>query len=348
MSRFPRTTRVLEQAVAARVFPGAVVEVGSATGPTESLAQGSRTADPEDRALDLATIYDLASLTKVLATAALALGLIERGRVGLDDMVSAWSPHWIGVDRHAATVRHLLEHASGLPAHRRFFESLEGRAAFERAIGAESLEYAPGSHSVYSDAGFMLLGLILERAGGATLDAQFGAWCREAVGADAVIGYRPPIEWRARIAPTGMDAWRGRVILGDVHDENAAALGGVAGHAGLFGTAAAVGACARWWMRQAARSATAAEFLRRGRVPGSSRALAWDTALPTSSCGTRMSDKAVGHTGFTGTSLWIDREQDRYVVFLTNRVHLPQTGEQIQSVRRALHDAVAEDLACGG
>ena len=127
---------------------------------------------------------------------------------------------------------------------------------------------------------------------------------------------------------------------GEVHDENAAALGGVAAHAGLFGTAAAVGACARWWMR----SPSLPLFAARTAVPNSSRALGWDTMLPTSSCGTKMSASAIGHTGFTGTSLWIDPAHDLYVVILTNRVHPTREGDGIQDVRRALHDAIVTGL----
>ena len=128
---------------------------------------------------------------------------------------------------------------------------------------------------------------------------------------------------------------------GVVHDENCAALGGVAGHAGLFGTAAAAGACARWWLTSPALDT----FARKSDTPGSSRALGWDTMLPTSSCGSRLSARAIGHTGFTGTSLWIDPGQDLYVVFLSNRVHPSRHGDGIQETRRALHDAVVGDLA---
>lgn len=348
MKSFARTRQVLEDAVDAKVFPGAVVEIGAAAGPLATLARGTLAEGPDAPVVEADTIYDLASLTKVLATAALAVGLVETGRLGLDDPVSSWCSQWRAPDRRDVTIRHLLAHASGLPAHRRYFETLEGREAFERSIAAEPLEYTPGARSVYSDAGFILLGLVLERAGGGSIDEQFRAWRASAVGAHLTIDYHPPAAWRARTAPTEMDPWRGRLLRGEVHDENAAALGGAAGHAGLFGTAGAVGACARWWMAAAARSEVAAEFMRRCGVPGSSRALAWDTALPTSSCGTRMSAAAVGHTGFTGTSLWIDRERDLYVAFLSNRVHPSRMGDRIQRVRPALHDAVADDLTRGG
>jgi CubicO group peptidase (beta-lactamase class C family) len=150
--------------------------------------------------------------------------------------------------------------------------------------------------------------------------------------------FRPPTAWFDRAAPTE-DTADGEERRGEVHDENCAALDGVAAHAGLFGTAAAVGIAARWWLHSPARAA----FARRSRTPGSSRALGWDTMLPTSSCGARMSPNAIGHTGFTGTSLWIDPDRDLYVALLSNRVHPSRSGDGIQDVRRAVHDAVAAD-----
>ncbi len=345
MKALTRTTQVVQEAIAARVFPGAVVEVGTSAAPLTRLALGT---------LDLRRRQPAASMgrpsttwrrsPKCSAPRQLALGLVERGAIGLDDLVARWCPEWTGDDRQSVTVRHLLEHASGLPAHRPYYERLSGRAAFESAIAVEPLEYAAGSRSVYSDAGFILLGLILERAGNATLDAQFDRWRDATLGPGAALRFLPPAAWKPRAAPTEMDPWRGRLLVGEVHDENAAALGGVAAHAGLFGTAAAVGACARWWMEAIARSPIAAAFTRKGSVPGSSRAIGWDTMLPTSSCGTQMSPTAVGHTGFTGTSLWIDAAEDRYVVCLSNRVHPRREGDAMARVRPAIHNAVAGDL----
>jgi serine-type D-Ala-D-Ala carboxypeptidase len=162
--------------------------------------------------------------------------------------------------------------------------------------------------------------------------------------------FNPPRTWRERIAPTEIDAWRGRLLVGEVHDENTWALGGVAGHAGLFGTAAAVGAFARATLRTIAGEAllaapaTMQTFIQRTSIPGSSRALGWDTMLPTSSCGTRMSPTAIGHTGFTGTSLWIDWQRDLYVVFLTNRVHPTRENDRIKPVRAQMHDAIVNEV----
>lgn len=348
MTRFRLAREVLAAARAARVFPAAVAEIGRLDGPADTLVEGTLTYDAGSPRVSAETIFDLASLTKVLAGATLAAGLVEDGRLALTDRVARWLPEWRADDRAGVTVRDLLEHSAGLPAHRPYYQHLQGRPDFVRAIGGEGLAYSPRTTSIYSDLGFILLGFVLEDAGLAPLASQFDAWRNRALGEDVPLRFGPmPPDG---VAPTEVDPWRGRLLVGDVHDENAAALGGVAAHAGLFGTAASVGACARWWMRLLAGTAkagispeTARVFVRRSAVPGSSRALGWDTMLPTSSCGTRLSARAIGHTGFTGTSLWIDPEQDLYVVLLTNRVHPTRTGEGIQDVRRAFHDAVVEE-----
>jgi CubicO group peptidase (beta-lactamase class C family) len=216
-----------------------------------------------------------------------------------------------------------------------------------RAICAEPLDYQPRTTSVYSDLGFMLLGFILERDPG--LIGRFDALKNEIAPADD-LQFRPPAEWVRRTAPTEVDWWRSRLLRGDVHDENTFALGGAAGQAGLFGTASAVGSVARHLLQVldgrsgAFRQETVRMFTtRRSDVPGS-RALGWDTMLPTSSCGSRISPLAFGHTGFTGTSLWIDPERGIYVVLLTNRVHPTRSNLAIQNVRRAFHDATITAL----
>ncbi|MEP6782049.1 MAG: serine hydrolase domain-containing protein [Acidobacteriota bacterium] len=326
---------ILGQAIAASIFPGAVIEVGRANGPARTYTAGTLTYDPSSPPVDAHTIYDLASLTKVLSTTTLMAGEVESGRMRLNDRVRHWAPSWTGEERQTVTMRDLLEHASGLPAHRRYYTTRKGHASFELAICEEPLEYQPRSKSIYSDPGFMLLGFALEHAAAASLDQQFDVWRARQLSADTEICYRPPESWLSRIAPTE-NTERGEQLRGIVHDENAQALGGVAAHAGLFGTAAAVGAAARWWMRSLSLSL----FATKSTVPGSSRALGWDTMLPTSSCGTKLSPSAIGHTGFTGTSLWIDPANDLYAVILTNRVHPSRNGEGIQEVRRALHDAI--------
>jgi CubicO group peptidase (beta-lactamase class C family) len=264
---------------------------------------------------------------------------IKAGALALERRLADYLPAWRGDDRIAVTIADLLEHASGLTAYLPFFRDHQGRTEFEHAICALPLEYAPRTQAIYSDLGFMLLGFVLADVG-FPLSEFNGAVAQPR--AFEGIGFNPPRELRERCAPTELDLWRGRLLQGEVHDENCWALGGVAGHAGLFGTAASVGAFAREILRRVQEGdATLARFVRKSAVAGSSRALAWDTMLPTSSCGTQMSPRAIGHTGFTGTSVWIDPTRDLYVVFLTNRVHPTRENNQIQRVRRQVHDAVA-------
>jgi CubicO group peptidase (beta-lactamase class C family) len=334
---------ILERAIESRVFPGAVIEVGRGDGVLTTLVAGRQTYDRSATAIDAHTIYDLASLTKVLAVASLMTVELSAGRMRLNDRVRHWIEGWTGDDRQMVTIQDLLEHASGLPGHRPYYQSRRGRASFEVAITKEPLAYAPRSQSIYSDPGFLLLGFAMENAAGAALDVQFDVWRDRELGADVELRFNPGAGWRDRTAPTE-DIRDGEERRGAVHDENAEALGGVAAHAGLFGTAAAVGAAARWWMRSPALE----QFSVRSRVPGSSRALAWDTMLPTSSCGTRLSSRAIGHTGFTGTSLWIDPAKDLYIAILSNRVHPTRHNKGIQETRRALHDAIVTDLADAG
>jgi CubicO group peptidase (beta-lactamase class C family) len=347
---FERTRRVLADALSARAFPCAVAEVGGSGGARWTHAAGRLTFADEAADATRDTVFDLASLTKVLATTTIALMQMHEQRLRLDARLEERVAQWTAPDRVGVTIRDLFEHCSGLPAHKQYFRAISGRLEYQRAICAEPLAYAPRTQAIYSDPGFILLGFVLEDTGAETLDVQFARW-RDTAGIVAPITYRPPPSWRACTAPTEVDPWRGRLLVGEVDDENAAALDGVAAHAGLFGTAGAVGACARWWLSllsgTAANCATpeaALTFAARSTVPGSSRALGWDTMLPTSSCGTRMSPRAIGHTGFTGTSLWIDPAQDLYAVLLTNRVHPTRANDAIQPVRRAFHDAVIADL----
>ncbi len=339
---------ILAESVRGGAFPAAVVEVGSSTATLWRQAFGSLSLAPDAPPATVGTVFDLASLTKVVATTTLAMQAVDRRLLDPDAPLTRWLADWRGADRAAVSVTDLLEHASGLTAHLPFFRDCRGRAEYERAISTLPLEYAPRAASVYSDLGFILLGFILEEVYGVTLETAFQAVAEQHDWGE--LRYRPPAAWRGRTAPTEVDAWRGRLLIGEVHDENAWALGGVAGHAGLFGTVAAVGRFARAIAAgfRDRPSIVGAEsfrrFMTRSDVPGSSRALGWDTMLPTSSCGTRMSKAAVGHTGFTGTSLWIDPQADVYVVLLTNRVHPTRANEAILRVRPALHDAVLRAL----
>lgn len=342
---------LLSEAVSARVTPGAVVHVGTSAGPVWTLAAGHVSYAADAALVTAATVYDLASLTKVMATSTLAMRHAAAGTLPLDTAIADRFPQF--AERPRLTVADLLEHTAGLPAHRPFYLHVAGRAGYLARLAAEPLGYAPRTTHEYTDLGFILLGLLVEDAGGASLATQFDRFVSDALG-DADVGFGLRDAWRARVAPTSVSRWREQMLCGAVHDDNAAALGGAAGHAGLFGTAAAVGAFARWiltlWQGHTLVSAgvtrsQVARFATRGTVPGSSRALGWDTMLPTSSCGTRLSPRAIGHTGFTGTSLWIDPDRDLYVVCLTNRVHAggDGSGDGITALRRSVHDAIGGD-----
>jgi CubicO group peptidase (beta-lactamase class C family) len=342
---FDEARQVLHEAVAAHATPAAVAEVGRAAGPLWTEPFGHLSYDKHAAPATVDTSFDLASLTKVIVTTSLSMRHVEHATLPLETRVADRLGTWRGADRSSVEVQHLLRHSSGLPAHLKLWQHASGREAFERAIAAAPLESVPGTQSVYSDLGFMLLGFLIADAGQATFDAQWDQFRRKALPADAQLFFAGNMPLGPPVAPTEIDSWRGRLLQGEVHDENAAALGGVAAHAGLFGNVSAVGAFARLVL-QTFRSQTPLgrpETMRRfakATLEGSSRALGWDTMRPTSSCGPLMSPSAIGHTGFTGTSLWIDYERDLYVVLLTNRVHPTRENDTLPRLRPVFHDAV--------
>jgi CubicO group peptidase (beta-lactamase class C family) len=348
---FAAARGVIAAGLEARAFPAAVIEVGRMDRAIWREAFGQLSYAHDAALCTTDSIFDLASLTKVICTTPLTMRVISDDQLALATPLSRVVSRWRGADRSAVTIRHLLDHSSGLPAHERFWERGLDRAGIEQAICEAPLTSPPGTASVYSDLGFMLLGFLLEDLDGRDLDGQFSAL---PIAADDLIMFCPPADLLPRIAPTEDDPWRGRVLCGDVHDENAAVLGGVAGHAGLFGTAGAVGGFARTVLRTF-REPTwigtpdlMSQFAQRTAVPGSSRALGWDTMRPTSSCGTLMCPTAIGHTGFTGTSLWIDYEKDLYVAFLTNRVHPTRKNDAHIAIRPRLHDAIVSEFLKSG
>ena len=350
MAAIDTARRVVADAIAGSVFPAATIEVGSSDGPIWFDALGTATFDRGAAPITGATIFDLASLTKPIATTTIIVELARTGALSLDARVATFFADWRGEDREAVTVRDLLEHASGLPA-RLVDLPPATRREFEYEIGTIRLEYPPRTQSIYSDLGFLLLGFLAADVAGAPLDVLFERIVESSVIRlpasrdrirDPGLVYTVPPLLRTLAAPTEpmeVDPRRGRRLIGEVHDNYASALGGVAGHAGVFGTATAVGEFARAMLHGGERVRLSTT---RTTVPGSSRALGWDTMLPTSSCGTRMSPRAFGHVGFTGTALWIDPGRDRYFVLLTNRACGGGTLDQMRQVRRGFHDALGD------
>jgi beta-glucosidase-like glycosyl hydrolase/CubicO group peptidase (beta-lactamase class C family) len=345
---------VLEKAVADHAFPGGVLAVGY---KDDLIVHefGRQSYDAKSPAVNVDTIYDAASLTKPVVTTTLVAMQVEAGRIGLDLPVARYVPEWNdgpNADwRKAVTVRNLLTHSSGLPAHKDYFLTLHSKREFIAAICKEPLEYAPGTKTVYSDLGFILLGEILERATGKSVDQL----AHEQIFAPLDLGdtmFNPPKNLLGRIAPTEIDAiFRKRLVQGEVHDENAFALGGVAGHAGLFTTAGDLAVFCQMLLNggiyghhRLLNRSTISQFTAPQAVTGNTRTLGWMTPTPNSSSGRYFSPHTFGHLGFTGTSIWIDPDRQLFVILLTNRVYPTRDNDKIAVVRPAVHDAVMESL----
>lgn len=352
--RLPAVDRLLEGFIEEGAFPGAVAAVGHRGRLVHLGAYGRQTYEASSPPVDIDTIYDVASLTKVIATTTMAMILVDEGRLDLDLPVREFLPRFQGEGKDAVTVRHLLTHGAGVDWWAPLFESLEGPDAYLDHIRAMPLVDAPGAKTLYSDLGLILLGEVLERVAGESLDTFVRKRVFEPLGMKDTM-FRPPALLLDRIAPTEIDAsWRKRLLHGEVHDENAHALGGVAPHAGLFGTATDLARFAQMMLwrgvydhRRVVERSTIDRFVRRAEiVEGSSRALGWDTkSAEGSSAGTLFGPRSFGHTGFTGTSIWIDPDRQLFIVLLTNRVHPSRDNNAIRRVRPAFADAVVRALA---
>jgi len=356
---FEEVHRLLQSCVERGAFPGAVLTVGSRDSVFRTLAVGHYGED-DPRGVTDSTVYDLASLTKVIGLTTAAMILVSDGRLELDQTLSSFFPRLSGTPNGQITIRHLLTHTSGLPAWRPLHLETESREEALDSVLATRLQSAPGSTYTYSDFGAITLGLIVEQVTGTGLDVFLTQKVFEPLGM-AWTRYQPPNEWRDRTAPTENDPWRGRVLRGEVHDENAARLGGVAGHAGLFSTAPDLARFAQWMLvmyhdndSSATEVPVAAQILRDfvTRQPGpegSTRALGWDTpSSERSSAGTLLSRNGFGHTGFTGTSIWIDHERDLFIILLTNRVHPTRENSAMGWVRPQIADAVVRAVEAVG
>lgn len=330
-----RLAPLLDSAISAGAAPGAVVAV-SYRGARFVYGTG-RLALDDPRRPDGNTVYDLASLTKVIATTTLAIQAVSEGRLDLDAPVQRYLPEFRGAGKDRVTIRHLLTHSSGLRADWPLWRVTPDGDSALRLVNAMPLDTTPGRRMVYSDIGAIVLGEVIERVLGGRLDRLATHRIFEPLGMTST-RFRPPDSWLWRVAPTEYDTtWRKRIVRGEVHDEKAAWLGGVAGHAGLFGSAEDLLTFGEWLLTSTAAHA----FTRRQNlVPGSSRALGWDTPSSGSSAGTRLGEGSFGHTGFTGTSIWIDPSRQLVIVLLTNRVHPTRNNPRVGPLRIAVADAV--------
>ncbi|HEU4685445.1 MAG TPA: serine hydrolase [Nitrospira sp.] len=358
----PAVESAMHQAVVDGVFPGAVLSVRYRSGLTYTVPVGRLWHEQTSARVESSTIYDLASLTKPLVTGTSVALLIQDGRLSSDSCIENVLEDLKGSAIGRATVRDLLAHCSGLPGWRPLYERLSAvgigpgspsqlrRDAVLKLIAQEPLVYERGSRSLYSDLGFILLGLLVEQVTEQRLDRWYDSAVALPLQAAPLLFCPIELLDSARIAPTEFDRGRAHWLQGEVHDENAAALGGIAGHAGLFGTSQAVLAVSGAWLRAwggengLLRSSTARTFT--ARVPNvtqSSWALGWDTPSAPSSSGRYFSASSFGHLGYTGTSLWIDPERGLEVVLLSNRVHPTRKNEKIRDFRPHIHDIVLQE-----
>ena len=336
---------VLTAAVADRAFPGAYVIVGDSKGVLAKLGAGrldwGKSKKPDEK-----SVWDLASLTKVIATTSAMAQLVESGRVALDQPVARYVPEWTGGGRELVTVRQLLTHSSGLPAFKPYDTLTHNPDSLAALLFSTPLERRPGERMIYSDIGAFMMGEIIRRVSGESLDGYFDRHVARPLHLKDT-RFLPPRSWRERIAPTEIDTLRGGLVHGAVHDERAYYLGGVAAHAGLFGSARDLARFATMMLRggtlDGARifaPATIAQFTAYVDSAFSNRALGWQKPATSAWAGQFMSSRAFGHTGFTGTSIAVDPELDLYVILLSNRVNPTRNNPRITDVRRRVADVV--------
>ncbi len=351
--KLERAKEVLVRHVSGKTTPGAVGLVLHAGAVAAKWAVGRHRYEPGAPEVRPEDVYDLASLTKVVATSAICMHLEASGRLDLDEPVAERMKAFRGAGREKVTPRLLLAHCSGLPAHAELYRTCLSAEAVQDAVCRIPLACEPGTQDIYSDPGFILLGALLERVSGQRPDRLARQYVLDPLGM-AGTTYRPGRKLHPRIPPTEYDAdVRERLIHGEVHDENAWAMGGVAPHAGLFGHAEDLGRFlhpflngGRMGGRQVfPKDRVHAYTARANLVPGSTRSLGWDTVSgERSTTGTHFSPESFGSLGFTGTSIWADPKRDLGVVLLTNRIHPNRKNRGIRRLRPEFHDAISEAL----
>jgi beta-N-acetylhexosaminidase len=331
------------------VFPGATIEFGSAKKTIYRQGYGHFTYNEKSNKVSEKTIYDLASLTKVFSTTLAIMRLYEKGLLDLESSLDEILPEYIDHPKSEIQIKHLLTHSSGLLHHKEYFREIKGKEAYYKAILDEPLIYEKGTKTKYSDLGFILLMQIVERISGKTLDQFIHEEIYQKMNLND-IRYLPNDSLKKQIAPTENVAWRGKLAQGVVHDENATAIGGVSGHAGLFSSVADLGKICQmllnkgWFNGQRVlRESTIQLFTSRANTDSNSvRAFGWDKPSPVSSSGIYISDQAFGHYGFTGTSVWIDPKNDLYIIHLSNRVYPSRDNIKIRKFRPRFFNLIME------
>src|SRR5271166_6586695 len=348
---------VIEKAISDKAFPGATLAVGF-RGKLSVHAFGKLSYDAKSPAVDADTMYDIASLTKVVVTTTLVEKLVEGdfpSPLNLDAPIERYLPEWSSGPqpewRHKVTVRNLMTHTSGLPPFKEYWRTSKGKQETLARIFVEPLDYEPGTKVVYSDLGIILMAEIIQRLTGKPLDQLANEYLFQPLGMTDSM-YNPPKKLWPEIAPTEVDnQLRHRLVQGEVHDENAHAIGGVSGHAGVFSASPDLAAFCQMLLNggvyahnRILKRATIAEFTAPQPLAQNTRTLGWVVPTEGSSSGHYFSVHSYGHTGFTGTTIWIDPDRQLFVVLLTNRVNPTRENHKIAEVRPAVHDAVMKAL----
>ena len=348
---FAKVDSVIENAIKDHAFPGAQVLIWEKGETLLNKSYGHFTYDDNSPKVTKNTLYDLASLTKVIATTTATMICYDRKLFSLNDPVIKYIPEFGSNGKEKITVLNLLLHNSGLPAWKKFYETDSNSEEVIKDIYSSSLEYETGTKTVYSDLGIITLGKIIEKVTGERLDV----FCKKEIFKPLKMHstfFNPPDSLKKFCAPTEIDNyWRKRLLQGEVHDETSAMLNGVAGHAGLFSNTTDIAKLisilidtGKLKEKQFIKESTIKLFTKRY-SDESTRALGWDTRSDSgSSSGDYFSNTSYGHTGFTGTSVWVDPQRNLFVILLTNRVYPTRQNIKIRKVRPELHNAVIKSL----
>jgi serine-type D-Ala-D-Ala carboxypeptidase len=354
--------RVLDRALADSAFPGAIAVVGNRAGIIATYAVGHLDWAPSP-APDEHTMWDIASLSKVVGVTTAIMQLMEQHRVDLNAPLQQYIPTWTGPNKNKVTIRHLLTHTSGLPAFKAYDEITHDPDSLAKLMFTTPLDTLPGAKMVYSDIGAYMLGRLVEKISGQTLDAYLHDYVFEPLRMTETM-YKPPASLIPRIAPTEVDPRRGGLVRGKVHDERAYYLGGVSAHAGIFSSAHDLSRFARMYLNggtldgvRIIQPSSIALFTAYVDSTFSNRGIGWQkpdlpgmrfTTPSAAWSGQFMSRAAFGHTGFTGTSIAIDPPNDTFIILLSNRVNPTRNNNKITAVRRQLADAVMTALRSSG
>ena len=348
--------KILDDAIKDEIFPGAQVFISKEENIVAHKGVGRFTYDKSSSLVDISSIYDIASITKVMTTVPLIMKLVSRKKISINNYINEYYPNFKGDNKDKVQIKHLLTHSSGMKDYVKFFElsSIKDESDIINNIINRKLLYKPGEKFDYSDLGFILLKDIIEKTNRSDFSKLCKSWIFNPLNMNSTY-FNPPEKIAGKIVPTEYDSsYRKRLIVGEVHDENAYLMNGVSGHAGVFSNAGDIAKFTKLFLNEGTwlgsrhfSTSMTRKFTNRANIPkGSDMALGWDTPSleGNSSAGDLFSKQSFGHLGFTGTSVWADKENQIIIILLTNRVHPSRNKEGIKEVRRSFYNSVMSEL----